>query len=135
VAGSLGSRSAPLASHVRSGRAYLRQFEGDVKGRHGRVRVAASASNNEPDAGEVFVLYLDPTRRGEGMSTLIFDAITEQQRAQGAREQWVGIELRIRRAFPSTTLAASSCRVVSGPSQPSEVRICGTRLRWQSPTS
>jgi len=42
--------------------------------------------------GEIFVLYLDPARRGEGIGTLLLDAITEQQRAQRAREQWVSVE-------------------------------------------
>jgi ribosomal protein S18 acetylase RimI-like enzyme len=45
-----------------------------------------------PGVGEVFVLYLDPTRRGEGIGTLLLEAITEQQRGQGAREQWVSVE-------------------------------------------
>jgi len=45
-----------------------------------------------PGAGEVFVLYLDPSRRREGIGSLLLDAITEQQRADGAREQWVSVE-------------------------------------------
>ena len=46
----------------------------------------------EPGVGEIFVLYLDPTRRREGIGSLLLDAITEQQRADGAREQWVSVE-------------------------------------------
>jgi GNAT superfamily N-acetyltransferase len=46
----------------------------------------------ESGVGEVFVLYLDTARRGEGIGTLLLDAISEQQRAQGAREQWVSVE-------------------------------------------
>jgi ribosomal protein S18 acetylase RimI-like enzyme len=46
----------------------------------------------EPGAGEVFVLYLDPERRGEGIGTLLLDAITRQQLAHGAHEQWVSVE-------------------------------------------
>jgi GNAT superfamily N-acetyltransferase len=45
----------------------------------------------EPEAGEVFVLYLDPSRRGEGIGTRLLEAITDQQRARGAREQWVSV--------------------------------------------
>lgn len=45
-----------------------------------------------PGIGEVFVLYLDPERRREGIGTLLLDAVTEQQLAQGAREQWVSVE-------------------------------------------
>jgi GNAT superfamily N-acetyltransferase len=52
---------------------------------------AGGGGMTEPGVGEIFVLYLDPTRRGEGIGTLILDAITEQQRAWGAREQWVSV--------------------------------------------
>jgi ribosomal protein S18 acetylase RimI-like enzyme len=54
----------------------------------------------EPGVGEIFVLYLDPTRRGEGIGTLILNAITEQQRAQGAREQWVSVEPENTKGLP-----------------------------------
>ena len=54
--------------------------------------IGAGGGITQPGVGEIFVLYLDPTRRGEGIGTLILDAITEQQRAQGAREQWVSVE-------------------------------------------
>ncbi|MCP9485471.1 MAG: GNAT family N-acetyltransferase [Gaiellaceae bacterium MAG52_C11] len=46
----------------------------------------------EPHIGEIFVLYLDPARRGEGIGTLLLAAITEAQRLQGALEQWVSVE-------------------------------------------
>jgi len=45
-----------------------------------------------PETGEVFVLYVDPKRRGEGIGTLLLDALTEQQRGFGAKEQWVSAE-------------------------------------------
>lgn len=54
----------------------------------------------EPAVGEIFVLYLDPARRGEGIGTLLLDAITEQQRAQGAREQWVSVEPANEKGLP-----------------------------------
>jgi ribosomal protein S18 acetylase RimI-like enzyme len=54
----------------------------------------------EAGVGEIFVLYLDPTRRGEGIGTLILDAITEQQRAHGAREQWVSVEPENAKGLP-----------------------------------
>jgi GNAT superfamily N-acetyltransferase len=44
-----------------------------------------------PGVGEVFVLYLDPERRGEGIGTKLLAAITDQQREHGAREQWVSV--------------------------------------------
>jgi ribosomal protein S18 acetylase RimI-like enzyme len=53
---------------------------------------AGGGGLTEPGVGEIFVLYLDPARRGEGIGTLLLDAITEQQRAQGVREQWVSVE-------------------------------------------
>jgi ribosomal protein S18 acetylase RimI-like enzyme len=46
----------------------------------------------EPHAGEIFVLYLDPTRRREGIGSLLLEAITSQQLAHGADEQWVSVE-------------------------------------------
>ena len=58
----------------------------------GEVVGAGGGGLIEPGAGEVFVLYLDPKRRREGIGTLILDAITRQQLAQGAREQWVSVE-------------------------------------------
>ncbi|MGV3487373.1 MAG: GNAT family N-acetyltransferase [Tuberibacillus sp.] len=44
-----------------------------------------------PSTGELFVLYLDPNRRNEGIGTLILDAVTQQQKALGATEQWVSV--------------------------------------------
>jgi ribosomal protein S18 acetylase RimI-like enzyme len=45
-----------------------------------------------PGVGEIFVLYADPERRCEGAGTALLDAITEEQRRQGGREQWVSVE-------------------------------------------
>jgi ribosomal protein S18 acetylase RimI-like enzyme len=61
---------------------------------------AGGGGMTEPGIAEIFVLYLDPTRRGEGIGTLILDAITEQQRARGAREQWVSVEPENRKGLP-----------------------------------
>lgn len=60
---------------------------------------AGGGGMTEPSVGEIFVLYLDPTRRGEGIGTLILDAITEQ-RVQGAREQWVSVEPENTKGLP-----------------------------------
>lgn len=54
----------------------------------------------EPRVGELFVLYLDPARRGQGIGTLLLDAVTEQQRAAGAREQWVSVDPRNKKGLP-----------------------------------
>ncbi len=53
---------------------------------------AGGGGVTEPGVGEVFVLYLDPTRRREGIGSLLLDAISEQQRAHGADEQWVSVD-------------------------------------------
>ena len=53
-----------------------------------------------PGAGEIFVLYLEPARRGEGIGTRLLEAITDQQRAQGAREQWVSVEPENAKGLP-----------------------------------
>jgi ribosomal protein S18 acetylase RimI-like enzyme len=61
---------------------------------------AGGGGMTEPGVGEIFVLYLDPARRGEGIGTLLLDAITDQQRAQGAREQWVSVEPENTKGLP-----------------------------------
>lgn len=58
----------------------------------GTVVGAGGGGMIESGVGEVFVLYLDPTRRREGIGSLPLDAISEQQRAHGAHEQWVSVE-------------------------------------------
>ncbi|PLR95035.1 GNAT family N-acetyltransferase [Bacillus sp. T33-2] len=45
----------------------------------------------DKDKGEVFVLYLDPDRRGEGVGTLLLNALSEVQKSKGAKEQWVSV--------------------------------------------
>ncbi|WP_053218609.1 GNAT family N-acetyltransferase [Virgibacillus senegalensis] len=40
---------------------------------------------------EVFVLYLDPNRRREGIGTKLLDHLTTIQRTKGAKEQWVSV--------------------------------------------
>ncbi|MBO8173107.1 MAG: GNAT family N-acetyltransferase [Bacillaceae bacterium] len=43
-------------------------------------------------AGEVFVLYVDPDRRNEGIGTMLLDALTKQQKEMfNATEQWVSV--------------------------------------------
>ena len=44
------------------------------------------------DKSEVFVLYLDPKRRGEGIGTKLLDFLTAIQREKGAKEQWVSVQ-------------------------------------------
>jgi GNAT superfamily N-acetyltransferase len=53
-----------------------------------------------PGIGEVFVLYLDPRLRGLGIGTALLEAITDQQRRQGANEQWVSVEAKNEKGLP-----------------------------------
>jgi ribosomal protein S18 acetylase RimI-like enzyme len=66
----------------------------------GTVVGAGGGGMTGPAVGEIFVLYLDPGRRGEGIGTLLLDAITEQHRARGAREQWVSVEPENAKGLP-----------------------------------
>ena len=64
-----------------------------------RVVGAGGGGMIDAGVGEIFVLYVDPKRRGEGIS-LVLDAITEQQRVHGAREQWVSVEPENAKGLP-----------------------------------
>ncbi len=66
----------------------------------GTVVGAGGGGMIDAGSGEIFVLYLDPGRRGEGIGTLLLEAITEQQRADGAREQWVSVEPENMKGLP-----------------------------------
>jgi GNAT superfamily N-acetyltransferase len=57
----------------------------------GRVVGAGGGGLPAPGTGELFVLYVDPARRGAGIGTRLLAAITQEERAQGAREQWVSV--------------------------------------------
>lgn len=41
---------------------------------------------------EVYVLYLDPKRRGEGIGTQLLNHLTDIQRKNGSKEQWVSVQ-------------------------------------------
>ncbi|MEQ6377064.1 GNAT family N-acetyltransferase [Bacillaceae bacterium S4-13-56] len=41
---------------------------------------------------ELFVLYLDPSRKREGIGSKLLATITEEQAKRGAREQWVSVQ-------------------------------------------
>ncbi|HEY7603841.1 MAG TPA: GNAT family N-acetyltransferase [Gaiellaceae bacterium] len=57
----------------------------------GVVVAAGGGGMTGPATGEIFVLYADPSRRGEGAGTAVLDAITRRQLEQGATEQWVAV--------------------------------------------
>ncbi|TMU87175.1 GNAT family N-acetyltransferase [Bacillus sp. BHET2] len=51
--------------------------------------------------GEIFVLYLDPTRRNEGIGTLLLDVITQQQKEEfKASKQWVSVQQENQKGIP-----------------------------------
>ncbi len=57
----------------------------------GTVVAAGGGGITGPQVGEIYVLYADPARRGKGARTAILEAITHEQRAQGATEQSVAV--------------------------------------------
>ncbi|WP_238544885.1 N-acetyltransferase [Geomicrobium sp. JCM 19039] len=49
---------------------------------------------------EVYVLYLDPNRRNEGIGSKILAEITTQQLNLGATEQWVSVQEGNQKGIP-----------------------------------
>ncbi len=59
---------------------------------HKEVVGAIGGGMVSESAGEVFVLYLDPSRRKEGIGTFLLNALTRQQKEEfSATEQWVSV--------------------------------------------
>ena len=86
----------------------------------------------EPRVGEIFVLYLDPARRREGIGSLLLAAITEQQRAEGARQQWVSVEPENAKGLPfyrARGFEAAGERPAWG-SAPEDGRMSLRLVRW-----
>ncbi|MBN8193447.1 GNAT family N-acetyltransferase [Bacillus sp. NTK074B] len=51
--------------------------------------------------GELYVLYLDPSRRNEGIGTLLLEAITRQQKEEfQAEKQWVSVQKGNQKGVP-----------------------------------
>src|SRR5690625_2368662 len=50
--------------------------------------------------GELFVLYLDPGRRSEGLGSMILEAVTKELKTYGAKEQWVSVTKNNDKAIP-----------------------------------
>ncbi len=53
---------------------------------------AGGGGMTSPESGEVYVLYLDPNRRREGIGTLLLKEITEQHKSFHATEQWLSVQ-------------------------------------------
>lgn len=64
---------------------FVALYNGEVVGAGGGGMIGESKSR-------LYVLYLEPTRRNEGIGTKILEVITEQQRAFGAKEQYVTVQ-------------------------------------------
>ncbi|MBB6454080.1 ribosomal protein S18 acetylase RimI-like enzyme [Salirhabdus euzebyi] len=67
---------------------------------NGEVVGAGGGGMTSENTGEVFVLYLDPTRRGEGIGSLLLKAISDEQLAKGATEQWVSVQMNNEKGIP-----------------------------------
>lgn len=57
----------------------------------GDVHGAAGGGITDDTVGNVHVLYIDLALRGRGIGTALLDFVTEQQKAEGATEQWVSV--------------------------------------------
>lgn len=58
----------------------------------GQVVGAIGGGMISETAGEIYVLYIDPNRRNEGIGTMLLDAVTKQQKEEyQATEQWVSV--------------------------------------------
>ncbi len=57
----------------------------------GKIVGAGGGGMISGNEAELFVLYLDPARRREGIGTLLLDAITLEQKNRGADFQWVSV--------------------------------------------
>ena len=58
---------------------------------NGTVAGAGGGGMLRAGVGELFVLYVEPSRRGARIGSLLLDAITNELRERGAREQWVSV--------------------------------------------
>lgn len=57
----------------------------------GKVVGAGGGGFTGEEVAEVFVLYLDPERKYQGIGTQLLEAITQDQKARGAHMQWVSV--------------------------------------------
>lgn len=57
----------------------------------GKVLGAGGGGCYGEATSELYVIYLDPTRKREGIGSRLLQAITADQVARGAKEQWVSV--------------------------------------------
>ncbi|CBQ69121.1 related to Acetyltransferase [Sporisorium reilianum SRZ2] len=63
-----------------------------VDDKHGHVVAVGAGAMSSATAGELYVLYADPDRRGKGFGSAVLELLTNQQVAAGASEQWVSVQ-------------------------------------------
>lgn len=60
---------------------------------NGKVVGAAGGGMIDEEVGELFVIYIDPKRRNEGIGSKLLDTFTKQQKEEyGAKKQWVSVQ-------------------------------------------
>ena len=57
----------------------------------GEVLGAAGGGVTNGSIGNIYVLYIDPMLLGLGIGTALLNFVTQQQRSEGATEQWVSV--------------------------------------------
>ncbi|UOQ45500.1 GNAT family N-acetyltransferase [Halobacillus salinarum] len=57
----------------------------------GNVAGAIGGGMVDAEKSEIYVLYLDPKRRREGIGTQLLNYLTEIQLQKGSKEQWVSV--------------------------------------------
>ncbi|GAF66752.1 putative acetyltransferase [Bacillus sp. TS-2] len=67
---------------------------------NGSVIGAGAGGILPDDSGEVFVLYLQPDRRNEGIGSQLLQAITVQQKTFGANKQYVSVQKGNHKGIP-----------------------------------
>ncbi|MGT2666437.1 GNAT family N-acetyltransferase [Streptococcus rifensis] len=67
---------------------------------NGEVIGAAGGGLIADTVGELFVLYLDPARRGEGIGSRLLEAVTTELVGLGAKEQWVSVTSGNQKGIP-----------------------------------
>ncbi|WP_407271732.1 GNAT family N-acetyltransferase [Radiobacillus sp. PE A8.2] len=66
----------------------------------GEVIGAIGGGMTGVDVSEVFVLYLNPNRRNEGIGTMLLEKLTEVQREKGSMKQWVSVQKANQKGIP-----------------------------------
>ncbi|MFZ5825856.1 MAG: GNAT family N-acetyltransferase [Bacillota bacterium] len=91
---------------------------------------AGAGGMTAPHVGELFVLYVDPERRNQGIGSLILDRVIGSLRQMGARELWASVAKGNEKGISFYTARGFSVRgeQVSYASDPSEqltsLRFC-----------